>query len=423
MDKSSVARVCDVVIEIGILIFLFLQPIPKDTATIKAFALYLPLLAWVVKMILEKRFALEKSPVHAPLLIVVIVSLLSLFLSPLWSENIRELKGSLVKFVVLFFLVTNNIRRPEQVQRMVFSLAALYGLTLLAGYYNFLIAGKFGMNRGLWAFNNANNQLGTLLNVTFPFAVVTLLWFAGRFTSLWLTVLILVHTFSFALTFSRGAWFGFAGAGVVLAVLEKRAVIAGAVLGSLLLAALALSGTGRFTKTSMEESLAVRWKEIWVPALHMVEDRPLLGHGYGWRTAQRLYGEYRLPENLPSYLNEHNTLLAVAVQTGLIGLLSYLFMLWVIGREIYLAWRHSTGMFRHISGAILFGFVAEYLIHGLDEVNNMDWMGLLFWAITAMAVVIRRIAVQCDAVSLYGYSGTGVRHATAGFIASAKAQG
>lgn len=83
-----------------------------------------------------------------------------------------------------------------------------------------------------------------------------------------------------------------------------------------------------------------RW-QIWQRWLAVAADRPLLGYGYGSRILPRV-GEQQIPGGYGdldwvAQHHAHNVLINLVVQTGLLGLLCFLWMLYGLWRIIFAA--------------------------------------------------------------------------------------
>lgn len=80
-----------------------------------------------------------------------------------------------------------------------------------------------------------------------------------------------------------------------------------------------------------------RW-EIWQAWLEIIDDRPVLGYGYGSRVMP-IIGRQRIPDTLRDSTNAkqhaHNVALNVVLQTGLLGLGCFFWMLFGLLREIH----------------------------------------------------------------------------------------
>src|SRR5690606_34991653 len=75
----------------------------------------------------------------------------------------------------------------------------------------------------------------------------------------------------------------------------------------------------------LNEVSAGRVKDIWLPALEMIEQKPWLGHGIGTPVETQRYG----------YIASHNAYLATLLELGVVGLLALVNLLFFAFREAY----------------------------------------------------------------------------------------
>ncbi|MGB3237546.1 MAG: IctB family putative bicarbonate transporter [Geitlerinemataceae cyanobacterium] len=157
--------------------------------------------------------------------------------------------------------------------------------------------------------------------------------------------MVLVNSACLVLTFSRGGWIGLVAGGFVLVLLlvywwsvklpsrfQKWAIPA--TLGTsavVLLLAIALVEPVRMRVASIfagrEDSSNNFRMNVWMAALDMVRDRPILGIGPGNTAFNQVYPLYMRPKY--SALSAYSVPLEIAVETGFIGLFAFLWLLLV----------------------------------------------------------------------------------------------
>jgi O-antigen ligase len=211
------------------------------------------------------------------------------------------------------------------------------------------------------------------------------------------------------MSWSRGAWLGFAAAFILMNLAYSRrgaalfALLCLLVASALLLAsiqALPQSIIQRFTdflpylsisdvrgiKVSPANYAVLERMAHWQAAWGMFNDRPWLGVGIG--NYEPVYPAYSL-QGWPEPLGHaHNYYLNIAAEAGLIGLAAYL-VLW--GAAFWQAWqviRTAHGYWRGVAVGIL-GVLTHLSVHNLFDnlhVHNMYLhvailLGLLFVAV------------------------------------------
>lgn len=245
-------------------------------------------------------------------------------------------------------------------------------------------------------------DLGTYLMVVIP---ILLAWGASHRTALgrvasWGVVGVL--TVCLARTMCVGAWVG-AGLGVaVMAVLGRARsrryalvwlvgvpvvcgwlVQRGGVLPDwVVLDKGSVKRAGGFQQASWSEAgVADRWV-MWQAALRMIRDRPILGHGLN--TFMANYLKYWVGgERQPRYA--HNCYLQVAAETGIMGLLSFVWVLALFFLRLLRALRNAHPR----EGILLLGFLAGLLAFVIQAAIDTNFYSLrqsaLFWTLAGLA--------------------------------------
>ena len=140
-----------------------------------------------------------------------------------------------------------------------------------------------------------------------------------------------------------------------------------------------------------------------VVAFEMFQDRPIIGHGYGHYVEQsppyHTDRSWELPlEQARPYI-QHNVLLSILVDTGMVGLLGFasLFVMlasigWTLARNEQLpsfGWGHQSP--QRDLGMVLLGLLAAYLVNGLfHEVSIIEMMHMFVFFIAGVAVTVYR---------------------------------
>ena len=132
----------------------------------------------------------------------------------------------------------------------------------------------------------------------------------------------------------------------------------------------------------------------WMCAIRMFEEKPLWGFGPG--TYQFVYGRFQITSEMTRISTKegdrgdtHSEYLKALSETGIIGLLSWVFILLAVFqtgmRVVYTA---REPRIKYLTTAALLG-LTTYFTHGL--INNFlytDKMSSLFWAMCAMIVAL-----------------------------------
>ena len=125
----------------------------------------------------------------------------------------------------------------------------------------------------------------------------------------------------------------------------------------------------------MGEKSTVSRFSLWDTANKMIKDSPILGKGlYGFKTN---YDKYNSDPNLPSINYPHNIFLNFWVETGLLGLISFL------GLTIYFITRAIKQKGLLAISTIL--FLTAIYFHGFaDAPYFKNDLALIFWIILSL---------------------------------------
>ena len=135
-----------------------------------------------------------------------------------------------------------------------------------------------------------------------------------------------------------------------------------------------------------------------IQRIRMFKDRPLLGHGPG--TYMFLYAPYQKPSektiistNAGNRGNAHSEYLGPMAESGLIGLLTLLYIIYQVVVNAVVYYRDLPTI-RH-QGLLRVAFLGliTYYLHGfLNNFLDMDKASAPFWGFTAMIAVLSIIS-------------------------------
>jgi putative inorganic carbon (HCO3(-)) transporter len=125
---------------------------------------------------------------------------------------------------------------------------------------------------------------------------------------------------------------------------------------------------------------------VWLSAIEMIRDRPIIGIGPGNDAFNKIYPLYMKPKY--SALSAYSVLLETAIETGVVGLVAFLWLLLVALHQgcLHLQRLRQTG---NPDGYWLIAAIATLagmMMHGLvDTVWYRPQVNMLWWL--AMAIV------------------------------------
>jgi len=202
-------------------------------------------------------------------------------------------------------------------------------------------------------------------------------------------VFLLVAVPSMLLSFSRGGYLAMAVVAVGLALSHPRRwrLLAGLVVAGILLILIPpirhrieiefqnVGGTTFFGRAGR--------LELWSATLKMLSHSPIFGAGLSG-FADRI-GPYWNANHPERFIDPHNIVLNFWVETGLLGVFAFGWLLVVVVRMAWEGWRQADAGWRPIFLGVLLAMVA-IIFHGLVDVPYFkNDLSLLFWALAGLA--------------------------------------
>jgi O-antigen ligase len=233
------------------------------------------------------------------------------------------------------------------------------------------------------------NALALFLGPLIAVAASLFLHGKGRELRIGSGVFLLVAVPSMLLSFSRGGYLAMAAVAVGLALSHRRRwlLLAGLVVAGGLVSAIPpifhrisiefqnVGGTTFFGRAGR--------LELWSATLKMLSHYPIFGAGLSG-FAERI-GPYWNANHPERFIDPHNIVLNFWVETGLLGLFAFGWLLVVVLRISWHGWNQADSDWRPIFLGVLLAMVA-IVVHGLVDVPYFkNDLSLLFWALAGLA--------------------------------------
>jgi len=362
--------------------------------------LMLVLLGWLARMALYKEIGLLKfTALNRPILIYFVICLIS----TLWG-NLRgygKLQISIfyllkyLEYFLLYFMVVNNLRNITQVKVFVFSLLFV---ALIVSIYA-CVRHFQGMERVTAPFEGKAgeaNTLGAYLILIILIATSFVLNTNSSRARIFSLLILLFALPAFIFTLSRGSWFAFVPAFIMLVIFTPRGktllIIVG--LSTIVFSSLIfpryfyerIDSTFRGGKEynflgkriPLEESAATR-VEILKLSFEKLKEEPILGHGVG--------------TSMPIIDSQYARLL---IDVGLLGSLVFVWMLFTIFINSFRNLKKL--ILDNFSVCLITGFLAGFVglvIHGLGaETFIIIRVMEPFWFLAAIITMLPEICPQ-----------------------------
>ncbi|TSC95589.1 MAG: hypothetical protein Athens101410_463 [Parcubacteria group bacterium Athens1014_10] len=340
----------------------------------------------------------------------LVVSLATFFSShfyiSFWGSFFRYLGlFSLFHYFIFFLILVFCLKTEAQIKRII--LAVLFSSLVVCLYACLQI---FGLDLFSWSEEGLRatstfgqpNFLGSFLILVFPLTIAGFKFWQSSLMRLFLIVSGLLQIFVLIFTFSRSSWLGFLGAIFFLLAFyfylagkrKSRLLIYLIIFLSLLASIFLISNNYLVNSDNLFFSRIASVVDFnaptakirllyWKAAPQIIKEWPVLG--YGPDTQIFPFVEHYSPEaSIYEAINSHpdrahNEILDILITTGILGLISYLFL---IGGIFYQGLKKKS-FFAAILLSALFGhFIANQF--GFFTIADL----LYFWLILALITII-----------------------------------
>ena len=397
-DKTEMFfRVLNFVIPILMGTYIFLNPLPLSA--VSEFCYYSSILALLVLIGFKKTTFSLRSPLTLPFALFFLWAVLGLFFTLDFKNTLHDLRGHLLEYLIIFYLLVNYFnsqKRLEILSAIVIAGATFFSVGAIIQYY-FIEGFPFSARLGLTFREMNTNYLGF---ITIFASILALHLFhknkKGFYKILFITCF-LITTLATLLAKSRGSLLGLLAALVILCFYNRRNIIL--IIITILILILMPSMSDRIQNEGFTKDLRIKINRL---TLEVIKDHPIIGIGFG----MEIYGNKNLVplekynSKLPPKYQQngdiipspHNTILDIAVRTGVIGLTLFLYILitslWMLWKILKL----KKGEYFKSWAICLFACLVSYLLPALFADTSFGPRVVIFYTILAMITILWDIA-------------------------------
>ncbi|NVM04103.1 MAG: O-antigen ligase family protein [Candidatus Helarchaeota archaeon] len=368
------------------------------------------ILVWILRTLLNRDITFAQSSFNKPIIVFFSICILSLIKSEYLLYSIKGSITLLLYILIGYFFTLNNIKNKEDIKKVTLLLIFLSLIFSGIGIYNhFFTKGllfqsitkgvprpffsehgsyaafiTFGFALSLNLGLNAKNNLPTWI-----FRIVSLIIFAGIILSFtraaWLGTLFLI-VFSFWFTLLKK--FSVKNIFILfLIILIFCLIIYLLVLNTDVL-------THFFSIYDIRNLSNLERLNRWTAAVRMFEQNPVLGVGYD--TYINNYYYYRNVNYLTplssSFMGVHSEFLKVLSETGIVGLVSFILLLFIFFREGFKVYNKMNDLFLKLTILGIIGGFSSYLIQGIfNNFTKIDKVAVPFWLSFGLIAAIGRL--------------------------------
>jgi O-antigen ligase len=383
-------------------IFLFFNPFPHTTA-IKEICFYFSVVIVLVLIIFKKIDFSFKSPMTVPFTLFIVWTFIGLFFALDKENSIHDFYAHLLKYIAIYYILINFFNTHKRL--VILSWIVIISTTV------------FSIGAIVYFYLILNNPLSTRLGTVFLEIHVDLIGFATLFamilslynfhtvTSIYhksiLIVALTVTSMATLLTQSRATLLAAIFAFIVLFLRKKKTMVA----FTLIFVIGAGFIPGLKNRLDLDSFFHNARIGIWLTSVEVIKFYPVTGIGFGMQT----YGNKTFVElekyntRVPSQYRQkkiivspHNTLIDVAVRTGLVGLILYCFILFSCARMGWMVMRLRDSHAAVDGGMYLLAAFLGVFIQGLFSDGTFGPQVIVLYTIFAMMTILWRISLQND---------------------------
>ncbi|MCL5411974.1 MAG: O-antigen ligase family protein [Patescibacteria group bacterium] len=370
--------------------------------------------SWAIWLTFTKRakdiFKFFKCPFFWPAALFLLAGLISVWVSPDKKGALGIYKAYFIEPVLFALVVGDLIQRLDSftwaIKFLVISglWLSLLSIWQLISSSNPLAPYEIGQGRVSAVYNSANAlglYLGPIVALTTGLLLNSSTWRSGKTLLKFLTLVLFLIVFYF--THSRGSWFGLVGiASIYLLWWFYQKLSSNAkkwfVWGIKGLAAVFIIGSVYFFLNissyapnykfsyprKTDDTLTIRLC-VWEGTKDLLVQYPIFGVGLdGFHS---IYPKYRTCDNEP-LMYPHNIFLNFWMETGILGLLAFLWLVLVYFKKIFIAL--SKNKENQILSLSLLSAMVYLFIQGLVDVPYFkNDLSVEFWLLLTLTVLMR----------------------------------
>lgn len=402
-DKQSLLGFCNKLSEWSIYLLIFCLPFSK---TIIEICISVALVCFVIKKITTKERLFTKSQLNIAFLIFILSLLPSFINTYNILFSLRALISKNIKFVLLSIVMIEIINNKERIKNLltmallsslitIINASIQYFITnvdLLRNYVSYKYRAPWQSDAFIGfptaSFPYPNDFAAWLLVFLLPVMAIIFMWNARTRNKILYTLYFIPLFYFFILTKARGAWLGFFTGAAFLSFFRLKKIV----LVLFALSFVVYLGINRniaryvIQFTSIDDRITM-WDNGW----KIFKEHPVVGNGIN-----TFFEKYKRIRN-DEFKNErgsyaHNCFLQMAADTGIIGLMGFLYLLFVFFKvSVRRAIKLKDKFYKVFVLGLLAG-ISAFLVHSFFDTNLYSLpLAALFWFALGLSGAILKI--------------------------------
>lgn len=400
LSKDKVYQILNLSLAVFTGLYLFMVPMPLPSLT--EIFYYFSLGILILLLLLKQTDFTLRSPLTLPFGLFLAWAVFGLFFALDFQNSLHDLRGHLLEYLIVFFLLSNYFNTPKRLNILAWTVlasATVFSIGAVFQYY-FIDGYPFSSRLGYHTFQAMHTDyigFNTIFGICL--ALHLLLENENIFHKIILLTCLLIMLITTFLTQSRGSLFGLMAALFIMVFSNKKKALVIVLIASFVLLLMPGLKERTLNPEAYAKDLRIKINRL---TLEIIKNYPLTGIGFGMQT----YGNAevldlnkfnrQLP---PSYqqkrkivISPHNTVLDVAVRTGIIGLFLFLSILMVSLGMLWKIFKMNKDDWLKSWSICLAACFMSFMIPALFADTTYGPKAVVFYTILAMINILWQIA-------------------------------
>ncbi|HVH63402.1 MAG TPA: O-antigen ligase family protein [Candidatus Dormibacteraeota bacterium] len=337
-----------------------------------------------------------RSPYVIPTLVFVVAGAISVVTAPSLTAGLGLYRAYLLEPIAFALVLMNVLRTAQRAALVAAGLgvgATVAGLANSYVVFSGLVHHTYQVTESPPVVIYMTANAVALFVVPIVALALSLALYGSDLRQRWIAAaFVVIGTEITALSFSRGGYLALAAVVLVAVLLHPRRWVMLA-LAVVALAAVAVIPPIRHrivieTQNVYGNTVQSRI-DLWTAAVKLIEHRPILGAGLsGFQTRGAPY--YTHLHTLANFIDPHNIVLNFWVETGLLGLIAFTWLMVVGFMNTWKGWREASADWAPFHLGVLLALVAV-VVHGMVDVPYFkNDLSLLFWTMIGLTLAGRQ---------------------------------
>jgi putative inorganic carbon (HCO3(-)) transporter len=366
--------------------------------------------AFLFKKFIAKKAIFSGTAISIPVLVFFAITCLSIINSVSYRDAIKGGVLRLLQYILLFFIVEQEVKDKRQIAKIIFSVCAGLLLVSLDGIWQVATGKDFirgygpvinlGLVRATASFKDSN-LMGIYLSAFAPLAFGMTMYYRKSSKRILMFLLSLLSLAGIALTFSRPTLLATYIALFFLGIVNKEKVLVILLIVLILVAPFILPGSIKKWAKEVEYN-PIRFMcnddriAVYRNSLNMIKAHPWLG--VGANNYMKQYKKYKEPVEYRNiitldYMYAHNNFIHMAAEIGLVGLAVFFWLLYKLFQEGMRIYSSSSEAYLKLVSLSLTACLIAFLINGLMESSlYYSRVAVIFWYLLGFNFALAKFA-------------------------------